>query len=123
MHSNFIEYKPVKREVKLAEETQKKTSRIEDVIVLFTCVEEGDNEKVAEQAIDEIRDALKELKANKILIYPYAHLSSNLAKPASALSILKIMEKYARDANIETYRSPFGWNKEFTLSIKKRAIS
>ncbi len=123
MHSNFIEYKPVKKEVTLAEETQKKTSRIEDVIVLFTCVEEGDNETVAEQAIDEIKDALHKLKANKILIYPYAHLSSDLAKPATALSILKIMEKYAKDANIETYRSPFGWNKEFTLSIKGHPLA
>jgi threonyl-tRNA synthetase len=123
LHSNFIEYKPVKKEVALAEETEKKISRLEDVVVLFTCVEEEDNETVAKQAIDEVKDALQKLKANKILIYPYAHLSSKLAKPATALIILKNMEKYAKDAGIETYRSPFGWNKEFTLSIKGHPLA
>ena len=123
MHSNFIEYKPVKKEAALAEEAEKETSRLEDLVVLFTCVEEGDNETVAKRAIDEIKDALQKLKANKILIYPYAHLSNNLAKPATALTILRNMEKYAKDAGIETYRSPFGWNKEFTLSIKGHPLA
>jgi len=63
------------------------------------------------------------LKTEKILIYPYAHLSSNLAKPAAALKILKTMEKYAKDMGIETYRSPFGWNKQFSLSIKGHPLA
>jgi len=113
----------VKKEAALAEEAEKETSRLEDLVVLFTCVEEGDNETVAKRAIDEIKDALQKLKANKILIYPYAHLSNNLAKPATALTILRNMEKYAKDAGIETYRSPFGWNKEFTLSIKGHPLA
>lgn len=123
MHSNFIEYTPIKKETANAEEAQKKTSRLDDVIVLFTCVEEGDNETVAKQAINEVKDALQKLKANKILIYPYAHLSSNLAKSATALTILKAMEKYAREAGMETYRSPFGWNKQFTISIKGHPLA
>jgi len=123
LHSNFIEYTPIKKEVAMAEETQKKATRIEDLVVLFTCVEEGDNERVAKQAIDEVKDALQKLKAEKILIYPYAHLSSNLAKPATALSILKTMEKYAKDAGIKTYRSQFGWNKQFSLSIKGHPLA
>jgi len=123
LHSNFIEYTPIKKETANAEEAQKKTSRLDDVIVLFTCVEEGDNETVAKQAINEVKDALQKLKANKILIYPYAHLSSNLAKSATALTILKAMEKYAREAGMETYRSPFGWNKQFTISIKGHPLA
>ena len=43
LHSNFIEYKPIKREVKLAEECEEKERRLEDLVVLFTCVEEGDD--------------------------------------------------------------------------------
>ena len=123
MHSNFIEYTPIKKETANAEEAQKKTSRLDDVVVLFTCVEEGDNEAVAKQAISEVKDAVQKLKANKILIYPYAHLSSNLAKSATALTILKAMEKYAKEAGMETYRSPFGWNKQFTISIKGHPLA
>ena len=123
MHSNFIEYTPIKKEVAMAEDTQKKTKRFEDIVVLFTCVEKDDNEAVAKQAIDEVRDALQKLKADKILIYPYAHLSSNLAKSSVALTILKTMEKYAKDVGIETYRSPFGWNKQFTISIKGHPLA
>src|SRR3972149_3675648 len=123
LHSNFIEYTPIKKETANAEEAQKETSRLDDVVVLFTCVEEDDNEAVAKKAISEVKDALQKLKANKILIYPYAHLSSNLAKSATALTILKAMEKYAKEAGMETYRSPFGWNKQFTISIKGHPLA
>jgi len=123
LHSNFIEYTPVKKEVAMAEETPKKPHRLDDIVVLFTCVEKGDNEAVAKRAIDEVKDALQKLKAERILLYPYAHLSSNLARPADALTILKAMEKYAKDAGIETYRSPFGWNKQFTISIKGHPLA
>jgi len=123
LHSNFIEYTPIKKEVTIAEETQKKPTRLDDIVVLFTCIEEGDNESVAKQAIDEVKEALQQLKAKKILIYPYAHLSSNLAKPTAALNILKTMEKHAKAVGIETYRSPFGWNKQFTISIKGHPLA
>ena len=56
LHSDFIEYTPIKKEVASAEEAEKKPRRFEDLVVLFTCVEEGDTEAVAKQAIDQIKD-------------------------------------------------------------------
>ena len=123
LHSNFIEYKSIRREIKLAEECDEEKRRLEELAVLFTCVEEGDNEAVAEKAVKEIKSSLEKLKVNKILIYPYAHLSSNLAKPVNALSIVKAMEKHAREAGIETYRTPFGWCKKFSISIKGHPLA
>jgi len=123
LHSDFIEYTPIKKEVTMAEETEKKPIKLTDLVVLFTCVEEGDDEKVAKQAINEVKESLKTLKSNRILIYPYAHLSTNLAKPAEALRILKAMEKQAKAVSLETYRSPFGWNKQFTISIKGHPLA
>ncbi|MBK5134189.1 hypothetical protein JJE00_07185, partial [Candidatus Bathyarchaeota archaeon] len=35
LHANFIEFKPIKKEIKLAEETKEKEKRIEQVVVLF----------------------------------------------------------------------------------------
>jgi threonyl-tRNA synthetase len=123
LHSDFIEYRPLKKEVTMAEEAEKKATRLEDLVVLFTSVEEEDDEAVAKQAVDEVKAALEKLGTNRILIYPYAHLSSNLAKPSNALRILKTMEKYAQEKGIETYRTPFGWNKQFSLSIKGHPLA
>jgi len=92
-------------------------------VVLFTAVEEDDNESVAKKAIDEAKSFLEKLKVNRILIYPYAHLSSNLAKPTNALKTVKAMEAYAKQRGIETYRAPFGWNKQFTIAIKGHPLA
>jgi len=123
LHSNFIEYKPVQKEIAMAEEAEKKAARLEEIVVLFTAVEEGDNTTVAKKAIDEVYAFLEKLKVNRIIIYPYAHLSSNLAKPTEALKIVKAMETYAKEKGIETYRAPFGWNKQFTISIKGHPLA
>ena len=123
LHSNFIEYKPIQKEIATAEEAEKKPVRLEDIVVLFTAVEEGDDTPVAKKAIDQVQTFLEKQKVNRILIYPYAHLSSNLAKPAEALKIVKTMESYAKEREIETYRAPFGWNKQFTISIKGHPLA
>jgi len=123
LHSNSIEYEVIKREVAIAEPCEKKKQKLEELAVLFTCVEEGDDETVARRAIEETKSSLKKLKVNRILIYPYAHLSNVLAKPADALKVVKAMERSAKEMGIETYRTPFGWNKQFTISIKGHPLA
>lgn len=123
LHLDFIEYEPIKKEVPQAEETKKRKYRIEEVVVLFTAVEEGDNESTAKKAIDEVKSFLKTLKVNKILIYPYAHLSSDLAKPEIALRIIKEMENYSKEVGIETHRAPFGWTKSFQIKVKGHPLA
>ena len=118
LHSNFIVFKPVQKEIAIAEEAEQKENRIEEVVVLFIAIEQDDNTQIAQKAIDDIRAFLGKQKTNRILIYPFAHLSSNLSNPSEALKIIKAMEAYAKDKGIETYRAPFGWNKQFTISIK-----
>jgi threonyl-tRNA synthetase len=123
LHSNFIIYKPVEKEIAQAEETEKKEKRLDELIVLFTAVEEGDDLSVAQKAIDEVQAFLEKLGVNRILIYPYAHLSSRLANPSVALKIVKTMESYAGEKGIETHRAPFGWNKQFAISVKGHPLA
>jgi threonyl-tRNA synthetase len=123
LHSNYIVYKPVKKEISIAEEAVKEEHRVEEVVVMFTAIEAGDNSATAKQAIDEVHAFLKNLKVNRILLYPFAHLSSNLSKPSEALKLVKEMEAYAKQKGIETYRAPFGWTKQFTLSIKGHPLA
>src|SRR5574341_1782127 len=116
LHSNFIEYEPVEKEIASAEETEKRKVRLEDVVVAFVAVESDDDESVAKTAIDEIKKSLSTVKCNRLLLYPYAHLSSNLASPSTALSVIKSMESLAKDG-IEVHRAPFGWTKAFNISV------
>ncbi|MBT0158848.1 threonine--tRNA ligase [Candidatus Bathyarchaeota archaeon A05DMB-2] len=123
LHSNYIVYKPVEKEIDIAEEAEKKENRVEEVVVLFAAIEEGDTSASAQKAIDDTRAFLGKQKVNRILIYPFAHLSSNLSKPSEALKLIREMEAYAKTKGIETYRAPFGWNKQFTISIKAHPLA
>ena len=38
---------------------------------------------MAQKAINDVRAFLGKLKVNRILIYPFAHLSSNLSQPST----------------------------------------
>ena len=106
LHSSFIEYEPLEREAQLAEECEKGKKKLEDLVVLFTCVEEGDDEAVAKEAISAVRSSLEKLGVNRVLIYPYAHLSSNLAPPFDALKVLKEMER-DRPRGFDLFQSAF----------------
>jgi threonyl-tRNA synthetase len=123
LHSNYIIYKPVKKEINIAEEATKVENRVEEVLILFIAIEAGDNSAISKKAIDEAHEFLKNLKINCILLYPYAHLSNNLSTPSEALKLIKEMEAYAKQKDIETYRAPFGWTKQFTLSIKGHPLA
>jgi len=123
LHANFVVFAPLEKEIALAEEAEKKENRLEEVVILLTAVEEGDNQALAEKAVNDVRAFLGKLKVNRILIYPYAHLSSNLAKPMEALKVLKAMEAYAKQKGVETHRAPFGWNKQFAVSVKGHPLA
>ena len=123
LHSDFLEYEPVKKEAPNAEAAEKKKTRVDDVVVLLTSVERGDDASVARAAVDEAVKFMKNLKANRVLVYPYAHLSSDLAEPGEALEVLKEMEAHAREVGLDTHRAPFGWTKRFTVAVKGHPLA
>ncbi len=123
-HLDFIEYEPISREISAAEEIQKKErQRYEEIVALFVSVEPGDDDEVAKKAVEGTKSFLEKLKVKRIIIYPYAHLSQMLARPKEALEVLKKMEAYAREAGLETYRAPFGWNKAFQIKVKGHPLA
>jgi len=121
LHCDSIEYTPTEKEIKSAEEIEPKKTRIEEVVVCFTAVEENDDSDVAKNAIIDIQKSMKQIGCNKLLLYPYAHLSSNLASPGSGLKILKEMQESSTD--IEVMRAPFGWTKAFSLQVKGHPLA
>ena len=121
LHCDYIEFTPVKKEIKSAEEIDPQSKRFEEVVVAFIAVEDGDNSDIAKKAMTEISDSMKKIGCNKLLLYPYAHLSSKLASPSIALSILKEME--AKPDGLEIFRAPFGWTKSYKIQVKGHPLA
>jgi len=123
LHSDFIQYKLVRKEIELAEESNVKEESLEDLAVLFTCVEAEDGEEMANRAAEEVKKTLDNLKVGRVLVYPYAHLSGNLAKPAEALKLIRLLAERIGALGFEVHRAPFGWNKSFSISVKGHPLA
>ena len=123
LHSDWIEFKPREKAVKVAEETLKKEVRVEEALVTMVTVEKNDDEEVVEKAVKDILDVFNRVKAERIVIYPWAHLSSNLASPINALEVLKNLESKLVEEGVEVVRAPFGWYKAFKISVKGHPLS
>ena len=121
LHCDSIEYTPTKKEIKSAEEITPETKKFQEIVVAFVAIEEGDDSSVAKKAMDEISESMNKVGCKKLLLYPYAHLSSNLASPSTALSILKQMESSA--TNLEVSRAPFGWTKSYKVQVKGHPLA
>ena len=120
IHCEKFEYNAREKAVEKAEDLDEsnRAGRFENVLVVFTSVEKEDvkdPESIAAQAGREILDVLRTVKAERVLLYPYAHLSSDLADASSAISILKRVHEKLVEKGVETHRAAFGWYKSFTL--------
>ncbi|MGI0062219.1 MAG: threonyl-tRNA synthetase editing domain-containing protein, partial [Nitrosotalea sp.] len=121
LHCDYVEYTPVKKEIKSAEDLDPQSKRFEEIVVAFVAVEESDTADVAKRAITEISESMKKIGCSKLLLYPYAHLSSKLASPTAALLLLQDMEKNAQ--GLEIHRAPFGWTKSYKLQVKGHPLA
>ena len=121
LHCDNISYEPTKKEIQSAEEIDPKPVSIDEVVVCFVAVEKDDNEDITKDAISQIQESMKKIGCQKLLLYPYAHLSSNLASPSTALSLLKLMEK--ESSNLVVSRAPFGWTKSYNVKVKGHPLA
>ncbi len=125
LHSDWIEFEPVKvaKGIKNPEPVEKKPHRIEEALVALVTVEKGDNEDVVVQAVEDMLRVMREVKAERIVIYPWAHLSRNLASPEKAVEILTKLSESVKNNGIEVHRAPFGWYKAFRISVKGHPLA
>jgi threonyl-tRNA synthetase len=126
IHSDYIEYEVKTKAIKTPEDTTKKRDRLEEALTAFTAVEKIDEKKPSQavkQAVEEITITADQLKVKNIMLYPYAHLSSDLASPKKAQEILVEIEYELNQKNYNVKRSPFGWYKAFKISCKGHPLS
>lgn len=127
IHSDYINYK-TKSKTKIAEkiEDKQKSMHFDNSLVVFTAVEkkdEDDPQTVVENAVKEIENVFNQVKADNVVLYPYAHLSSSLSTPTAAVDILnEIKDKLDADG-LTVERVPFGWYKAFEISCKGHPLS
>jgi threonyl-tRNA synthetase len=123
LHCDYIRFKPVKKALKSAEElSDKEEKEVKECLVVLTAVEKGDSSETVSELVESVEKTFKEVKAEKIVLYPYAHLSPNLANPEIAISLLKEAEALLSE-KFKVVRAPFGYYKTFELKCKGHPLS
>jgi len=126
IHSDYIEYEVKEKAIKQPEETKLKTDRLDEALTVFTAVEKIDEKspsQAVKQTVAEMIKTADQLKVKNIMLYPYAHLSSDLASPKKAQELLIEIEYELKQKNYNIKRSPFGWYKAFKISCKGHPLS
>ena len=127
LHCDYIKFKPLKKALKKIEtlsEKEKKGDYIKEALVILTAVEKGDNntKEITQKLVKDIKEIAKQVHAKNVVLYPYAHLSSELASPEIAVEVLEKAEKELKKS-YKVVRAPFGYYKEFELKVKGHPLS
>jgi len=127
IHSDYIEYETKK--VHLLQKRSRIASRkaawkkLSRFLSLLKKNDEDNIEYATKRTTEEIKKVTDQVKTNRVMIYPYAHLSSSLSSPQFAIEALKELEKLLKEASFEVKRAPFGWYKSFTIKCKGHPLS
>lgn len=127
IHSDYLNYN-VKNKTPVAEEIEdaKKQGAFDESLVVFTAVEKDDENNpqgIVKNLVKEVIKTNDQVKAENIVLYPYAHLSSSLSSPKVAVQVLKDVEEALVGEGLNVKRVPFGWYKAFEISCKGHPLS
>lgn len=127
IHSDYLNYN-VKNKTPVAEEIEdaKKQGAFDESLVVFTAVEKDDENNpqgIVKNLVKEVIKTNDQVKAENIVLYPYAHLSSSLSSPKVAVQVLKDVEEALDAEGLNVKRVPFGWYKAFEISCKGHPLS
>ena len=115
----------MKKALKSLDLTKESTDEQEvgESLVVLTAVEKGDDKTTIKKLTEEVKSIAKQVKASTIVLYPYAHLSSNLGNPKEAQNILHEAEKELKKSFKKVVRAPFGYYKSFEIKVKGHPLS
>jgi Threonyl-tRNA synthetase len=127
IHADSMEFE-AKDRTKVAEEIPEgmHDGMMKEVLVVFITVESDDEKKIPQVAAEAAGDILvtkEKIGAERIMLYPYAHLSSDLAKPKASIDLLNEIKKIIESSGAEVTRAPFGWYKAFDIKCKGHPLS
>ena len=127
LHVDYINFKPLRKALKSVKdlsEKEKKGHKVKEALLILTAVEKKDRDvkKIVSELIKNVKDITKQVKTKNVVLYPYARLSSELASPELAKSVLDASEKELKKS-FRVTRAPFGYYKEFELKVKGHPMS
>ena len=124
LHCDYINFTALKKALKNIEEIapgQKMEGESKNVLVVMVAVEKGDSLELVSDLVGSINDIASQVQTKNIVLYPYAHLSSNLGKPSLAVGILQETAKKLK--GFKVISAPFGYYKSFELKVKGHPLS
>ncbi len=126
LHCDYIKFKALKKAIKSIDElapNQNLEAESKECLVVLIAVEKTDNKSTIPKIVDDIKKITNEIKTKNIVLYPYAHLSSNLSSPETAIQILQTTKSELQKANCDVVLAPFGYYKTFELKVKGHPLS
>jgi len=125
LHVDYIKVRPVEKAIENAEEltAELKAVDVREALVAFLAAEEGDSEEAANEIVRQVEEHARNVKAERIVVYPYVHLTDRPANPSLAFTLTKKVAEKLNEDGFETVRAPFGWYKSFELKVKGHPLS
>lgn len=125
IHAEFFRWEPREAAGEIRDDPV--SGEAKNALVAFITVEDGDvlDEAYLGRISDDILDVAKKVGADHVVVYPYAHLSSRLARPYISREILnKLYEILLNNKyNIKILKAPFGYYKQFELKCLGHPLS
>jgi len=128
LHVDYLEYEVKEKALKGVPDVppSKRTDRIEEALVCFISAEKRDEANpasTARAAAASVADIAGQLHTKRVVLYPYAHLSSSLAAPGPAQELIASLEKELVARGFDVHASPFGYYKSFRVAVKGHPLS
>src|SRR3989475_2865848 len=128
LHVDYLEYEVKEKALKGVPDVpqSKRHGRIEEALVCFISAEKRDEANpagIARAAAENVADVAGQLHTKRIVLYPYAHLSSSLAAPGPAQELIASLEKELVARGFDVHASPFGYYKSFRVAVKGHPLS
>ncbi len=111
---------------KVYEDYDDSVTQVDEALVVLASVERGDErdpDLVAERAAAEIVKLSAQLNVTTVVLHPFAHLFATLSAPEVAIDILDRTDEALSNANLHSYRTPFGWFNTLQIDAKGHPIS
>ena len=125
VHANSIEFQATKKAIDNPPEVSMERHRVEECLVVFTAAEKSDEtgkDNIMAQYLDTIKDLAAKCGTTTVVVYPYAHLSSELSSLSFAGEFVVDAVEQLRES-FDVHQAPFGWYKTFALDAKGHPLA
>ncbi len=96
---------------------------LDQALVVFVSIERGDTDVYLEKASDDIIEHKNRVNVDKIVIYPYVHLTNDPESPIRAREMTHRLADILQKKGIAVYKAPFGWYKSFKIHVYGHPLS